>query len=355
MKNFRCVCGNVLYFENTQCVACGHAVGYLPDKRVISALEPQAGETWRALAADDALYRMCDNYAHARVCNWMLPADDPQRLCESCRLDRVIPDLSLPHNHTLWYRVESAKRRLLYTLFALRLPVVGEQEDPENGLAFAFLADADATAEFSDKADRRRVLTGHGNGLITINIAEADAGVLENERERMQELYRSLLGHFRHESGHYYWDRLVRDSRWLGEFRGLFGDERRDYQQALERYYQTGNHGRWRERHISAYASAHPWEDWAETWAHYLQMIDTLETAEDAGVAIGGRAVRSLSGAPRLAFEEMKEEWVRLTLAMNAMTRSLGLSDPYPFVFSEHATVKLHFVHDVVQAAAQRA
>lgn len=336
-------------------MACGHTVGYLPDRRIMSSLEPAAGEDWSALAADDATYRMCDNYAKAHVCNWMVSASDPHRFCVSCRLNRVIPDLSLPNNHTLWYRVESAKRRLLYTLDVLGLPVVGEEQDAEHGLAFAFLADAAVSGEFADRAGHlRHITTGHGQGLITINIAEADPDTCERIREQMQELYRTLLGHFRHESGHYYWDRLIRDSRWLGEFRGLFGDERRDYAQALQRYYETGNLWRWRERHISAYASAHPWEDWAETWAHYLHMTDTLETAEDARVSIAGRGIRSLSSHPEMDFEEMKEEWVRLTMTMNVMTRSLGLSDPYPFVFSEHATAKLHFVHDVVQTVAKR-
>lgn len=357
MKNFGCgCCGNVLYFENTQCVTCGYAVGYLPDYRIMSPLEPTAGEGWCAVAAGNAIYRMCDNYSHAHVCNWMVPAADNHRFCLSCRLNRRAPGLPLSANHTLWYRVESAKRRLLYTLYALGLPVMGEDQDPKRGLAFAFLADADAPGEFFDRADHRRcVLTGHGRGVITINIAAADSVAREHTREQMHELYRTLLGHFRHESGHYYWDRLIRGSRWLGEFRGLFGDERRDYEEALHRYHETGNRGRWRERHISAYASAHPSEDWAETWAHYLHMIDTLETAEDAQVSIAGRDIRSFLTRPRMDFEELKEEWVELTLTMNAMTRSLGLSDSFPFALSDHAAAKLHFVHDVVQAVASGA
>lgn len=350
MKNFRCICGNLLYFENTQCVACGHVLGYVPERGVLSALEPAAGDTWRARSADEAVYRMCQNYAQAHVCNWLVPAADPNPFCRSCRLDRMIPDLTLPRNHTLWHRVESAKRRLLYSLYSLNLPVVGEAEDPVNGLAFAFLADPVPAAESSyDDEQFRQVLTGHDHGLITLNIAEADPGAREQMREAMNERYRTLLGHFRHESGHYYWFRLVRDSRWLGEFRGLFGDERRDYAAALKNYYETGNEGRWRERHISAYASSHPWEDWAETWAHYLHMIDTLETAEDAGMMMGGRKIRSLTSAPDLQFEELRDDWARLTLTMNAVTRSMGMADPYPFVVSDHAANKLRFVHDLVR------
>lgn len=353
MKTFRCSCGNVLYFENTQCVVCGCAVGYLPDRRTMSTMAPAAGEGWCALAADNAIYRMCDHYAHAHVCNWMVSADDPNRHCLSCRLNREIPDLALPHNHALWYRVESAKRRLLYTLYALALPVANAEGGPEHSLAFAFFSNADAPAEFCDLADhRRRVLSGHGHGVIMINIA--DAGVGEDAGVGVRELYRTLLGHLRHESGHYYWERLVSNGRWLGEFRGLFGDERCDYAEALRRYRETGNRGRWRERHVSAYASVHPREDWAETWAHYLHMVDTLETAADAEVSISGRRLHSPFDASRSTFDEMKEEWVHLTVTMNAMMRSLGFSDPYPFAFSDHATAKLHFVHDVVQAVASR-
>lgn len=180
------------------------------------------------------------------------------------------------------YRTGQAGR-LLYNLFRLRLPVVGRDEDAEFGLCFAFLADP--TAE-------RRVHTGHENGLITLNVAEADHSAREEMREEMGETYRTLLGHFRHEIGHFYWDRLVARSAWLDRFRQLFGDERQDYAQALARHYAEGAPADWQQRFVSAYASVHPWEDWAESWAHYLHMMDTLETASDFGFVVRGKKSR---------------------------------------------------------------
>jgi hypothetical protein len=89
-----------------------------------------------------------------------------------------------------------------------------------------------------------------------------------------------LLGHFRHEVGHYFWDRLVAtDPHQLEEFRVLFGDDRQDYGEALKRHYDEGAPANWQDTYISMYATMHPWEDFAETWAHYLHIVDTLETA----------------------------------------------------------------------------
>ena len=178
-----------------------------------------------------------------------------------------------------WCRLETAKRRLIYTLLALRLPLTGKAEAPESGLTFQFLADPDTPGAAP-------VLTGHNDGVITVNIAEADDSVREKRRHQMHEGYRTLLGHFRHEVGHYYWDRLVRDGEWIDGFRELFGDEREDYDEALQRHYKQGAPADWQERFVSAYASSHPWEDWAETWAHYLHMTDTLETAIDCGLSL---------------------------------------------------------------------
>src|SRR5262249_50270393 len=155
-----------------------------------------------------------------------------------------------------------AKRRLVYTLLALNLPLVSRQEDRESGLSFEFLADpADPAAP--------RVMTGHAGGVITVNVAEADDAERERRRLQMNEPYRPLLGAFRHEIGHYYWDRLIRGSARLAAFRETFGDERADYAEALDRHHAGGPPGDWQDRFVSAYASSHPWEDWAETWAHY--------------------------------------------------------------------------------------
>jgi hypothetical protein len=370
MKTFRCVCGNTLYFENTGCLACGRTLGFLPDHGVMTALEPAAEAGWRALhpAAGNRVYRMCKNYKEESVCNWMVSADEPQSLCRACRLNHIIPNLSEERNRVLWYRIEVAKRRLLYTLYALGLPVVGRDEEPDSGLVFEFLSDPEDAHGFSaEVGQNRRVLTGHHSGLITINVAEADSSAREGMREKMNELYRTLLGHFRHEVGHYYWDRLVRGTGWIENFRSLFGDDRRNYDEALQRYYANGAPPDWRQSFVSAYATAHPWEDWAETWAHHLHMVDTLETAHDFGFAIQGRpllppaaALReqqqlaSVSEATGTSFEEIISDWGALTVALNAVNRSMGLPDAYPFVLSPRTVEKLRFVHQVITGAIAR-
>lgn len=364
MRTFRCYCGNTVHFENSECVACGRALGFLPDHGVLSALEPVAGRRWRALfpAARNRHYRKCNNFEFEKVCNWMVADDEPHAFCRACRLNYVIPNLGVSRNRLHWQRIEGAKRRLIYTLDRLGLPVRGREEDPNNGLAFEFLEDNDNGSEFSDGIAGRQVITGHRHGIITINVAEADPSMREEIREKMQEQYRTLLGHFRHEVGHYYWHCLIEGDRWLTEFRALFGDERIDYDVSMGNYYRTGPPEDWQTSHISAYACSHPWEDWAESWAHYLHMVDTLETAEDSGFVVRGQVLRSVplkatdtgqraavSYADRgIAFEELLGDWVRLTIALNALNRSMGLSDAYPFALSPQASNKLRFVHDVI-------
>lgn len=364
MKNFRCACGNMLYFENTRCLVCGRQLGFVPRAHVLTALEKAGPELWRALhpAIEDARQRLCANYTEHQVCNWLVPESDPHPYCESCRLNRMIPDLSEPNNRVLWRRIEDAKRRLLYSLHALRLPVIGRDVDAASGLAFEFLADQRSDLEFSDNfMHRQRVMTGHRAGIITINIAEADPSAREQMRERMNEGYRTLLGHFRHEIGHYYWDRLVRrEPGRLGEFRERFGDERTDYAAAAHRYYVDGPPSDWQSYFISAYGACHPWEDWSETWAHYMHMVDTLETSSDYGFALHGVRVLSLAertsacgtaasaGNTDEVFAQLLVDWEALALAMNSLNRSMGLPDPYPFSVSAVAAAKLRFVHDLI-------
>lgn len=356
MKVFRCDhCRHLVFFENVQCVSCAHPLAYLPDLGVVGSLEPAGEGHWRSPIprAAGKVYRLCQNYTDHNVCNWAVPADDPNPLCQSCRLTRVIPDLSRSGHKEAWYRLEVAKRRLVYTLLALRLPLTGKAEAPDRGLAFEFLADPDDSAA-------PRVLTGHADGLITVNVAEADDAERERRRVQMHEPYRTLLGHFRHESGHYYWDRLVRDSDRLDGFRQAFGDERADYAAALARHHAQGPPADWPQRFVSAYASAHPWEDWAESWAHYLHMADTLETAAACGVSL--RPPRP--GDPELPavpdpvdgrpepFDELMAGWFPLTYLLNNLNRGLGLPDGYPFVLSAPAVEKLRFVHETVRRAA---
>jgi hypothetical protein len=246
----------------------------------VLALESAGEGVWMSAkrGAEWSQYRLCANYDRENVCNWAVRADDPEELCESCRLTRVIPDLGQRGHREAWYRLEVAKRRLVYGLQHLALPVASKAADPERGVAFELLAD---TTE--------PVLTGHSNGVITINVMEADDATREQRRVQLHEPYRTLLGHFRHEIGHYYWERLLAGSARLDAFRECFGDERADYAAALRQHYEQGPPTDWQERYVSTYASAHPWEDWAETWAHYLHMIDTLETAAACGLSLRPR------------------------------------------------------------------
>jgi hypothetical protein len=350
MKLFECQnCGQPLYFENTSCESCGLRLGYLPDQQVVTALR-EADGLWRSLAVPQPLYRFCAN-ARYDVCNWLVGCDHPETFCVACRHNRTIPDLANPENLLHWRKIESAKHRLFYTLLKLRLPLTTRVED-ENGLAFDFLSPpADGSA------DARPVVTGHASGLITLNVAEADDLERERQRKSLAEPYRTLLGHFRHEVAHYYWDHLVANSPALEEFRRLFGDEREDYRAALQHYYAMGPASDWSERFVTAYASAHPWEDFAETWAHYFHMVDTLETAGAFGlrlrpqVAKGAGLDAVIDFDPHVAeLERIIDTWLPLTFAVNSINRSMGQPDLYPFVLPPPVIWKLAFVHDRVHA-----
>lgn len=353
MRTFECQCGHTLYFPNTQCMHCGRAAGYVIEADAMTSLEPADNGLWHVPTSgrvSGRVFRKCVNYEEHAVCNWLVPDDSPHRLCESCRLTRIIPDLSQPRHKLLWSRLEAAKRQMLYGLRRLNLPIVNRHEDPAHGLAIDFLADTDAATEFTEPlAGKPRVNTGHENGVITINIAEADDVARTRMRELMGEDYRTLLGHFRHEVGHYYWARLVADSEWLSRFREVFGDERADYQDALNRHYSQGPPNDWQAHYISRYASMHPWEDWAESWGHYMMMIDTLETAEEFQFLDPPHWARSAD-----PFDILMRAWTSFTLGINAVNRSMGLGDPYPFVLGAIAYKKLRFVHEVVQQAGQQ-
>jgi hypothetical protein len=354
MKLFECQnCGQALYFENTRCESCGLRLGYLPAKETVTALEEREGGL-EALAEPGRSggYRYCGNAQHD-VCNWLVPADSPDQFCAACRHNRTIPDLSVPENAFNWRKLEVAKHRLFYTLLKLRLPLTTRSEEPEGGLAFDFLA--------SSSPGDAPVLTGHASGLITINLAEADDSERERQRHEMGEPYRTLLGHFRHEVAHYYWDHLVRDTPALEEFRRLFGDERQDYGEALKRHYAEGPPPDWSEQFVTAYASVHPWEDFAETWAHYFHMVDTLETANAFGLRVRPKVSRGADLATAVDFDphtanmdRIIDSWLPLTFAVNSINRSMGIPDLYPFVLAPAVIIKLSFIHDSIHAAGGR-
>jgi len=361
MKLFACTaCQQVVHFENWQCTRCGRALVYLADHAVMTALDPVPGTDglFVALApvARGARYRLCGNQIDQAACNWAVREHDQQRFCRACRLNEVIPNLSDPQASEAWRKLEQAKRRMLYTLLELGLPIETRAQRPD-GLAFEFK---------QDLPGEEKVLIGHDNGVITINVAEADSPFREKTRLELGESYRTLLGHFRHEIGHYYWERLLPTSPLLDEFRALFGDERASYEQALENQYAHGAPRDWPAHFVSSYASTHPWEDWAESWAHYLHMVDTIETARSFGLATrpasaGGRGaavVDELTVKTRRVdvedFDDLASAWVPLTIALNSLNRSMGLPDPYPFVLSTPALEKIRFVHRVIEQAAGR-
>jgi hypothetical protein len=355
MKIFHCDhCQQLVFFENTKCVNCANTLAYLPDKQDLGTLELAEEGLRRLLAGDEAseTYRLCHNYAREHVCNWAVAAADPNPYCLSCRLTRVIPNLGQTGSREAWYRLEDAKRRLIYSLFSLGLPVGPNADD--GGLRFEFKADLPSTPG---------VLTGHQHGLITVNVAEADDAEREKRRLAMHEPYRTLLGHFRHEVGHYYWERLVEKSDRLDDFRDLFGDERQDYNESLQRHHKAGPPEDWPERFISAYASSHPWEDWAETWAHFLHMTDTLETAAACGLTLQPRrsdepalrAAAPVRGCRPVPFDRLIEQWFPLTYVLNNLNRGMGLPDGYPFVLSGPAIDKLRLIHEIVAEAAEPA
>jgi hypothetical protein len=339
MKLFACRCGNLVHFENDRCIACDAHLAFAPERDTMLAFD----------AGPPADYRWCQNGLEFQACNWLVSSADDVEYCKACRLNEVIPDLSDQDGRAAWLKIEKAKRRLVYTLLSWRLPLVSKTEDPAGGLGFAFLRQLDGEPP---------VLTGHENGLVTLNIAEADDPFRESARQNMGETYRTLLGHFRHESGHYYWDRLVRDDRALhAAFRDLFGDESAPYDGALKSHYGSGAHAGWEAEHVSAYAGAHPWEDWAETWAHYLHMWDTMETAGAFGLSLAPRLAAKIKDQPTLSaskdlasrsFDQLLAGWPALTLAINGLNRSMGLRDAYPFAPSEKVVTKLRFVHELV-------
>ncbi|HEY0265516.1 MAG TPA: putative zinc-binding peptidase [Rhizomicrobium sp.] len=346
MKLFSCQgCGQLLYFENVLCESCGRALGYLTDLTEISALDRVETGGWAVLAAPQKAYKYCRNY-DAGMCNWMVAADDEAGFCAACRHNRVIPDLSVPGNDVLWRKIETAKHRLFYSLLRLGLPLENRADNSEHGLAFDFLSDP-------PESHASNVMTGHDKGLITLAVREADDATREKVRGEMGEPYRTLLGHFRHESGHYFWDRLVAtQTGWLDTFRELFGDDRQDYDQALQRHYDEGVPANWQENFVSMYATTHPWEDFAETWAHYLHIVDALETAGAFGLKVRPRRARGALAAsidfdpyhaPRM--DMLIDAWLPIEFSTNSMNRSMGLIDLYPFVLAPRVIEKLAFVH----------
>jgi hypothetical protein len=330
MLSFACGhCGHLVFFENFVCLNCDTPLGFDPARLEVVALE-----------GENATLHRCVNDGLAR-CNWMVDAVD--ELCLSCALTRTRPHDGDATGLAEFADAEAAKRRVVYQLLDLGLPGV----DPGR-LRFDLLS-----------SEHAPVTTGHADGVITVDLAESDDAQREERRAQFGEPYRTMLGHLRHELGHYFQPLLVQGEEEWARCRALFGDERADYQAALERHYQDGPPTDWAQAHVSEYAATHPWEDWAETFAHYLHIRDTLQTAAEYGVTVRGpRAVeadRSLKARPQpeageRGMDEILGNWLPLTYALNAVNRSMGRDDMYPFTLAEPVIDKLGYVHDRVRS-----
>lgn len=353
MRSYVCRCGNTLFFDNTQCLACGGEAGFCPGCRTLVPLLSQGPGCYQCgNSACGATLAKCWNYSEYAVCNrcvfvngdepGVIPNESQAQLCDCCRFNRTIPDLTVPGNLQKWFRLEAAKRRLFYDLSQLGLPYGTAADGCDPPLAFDFKADVIPKNTFWRKLLKsEKVFTGHEAGTITINIREADDVERERLRVDLGESQRTLLGHFRHEIGHYYWAVLVRNRR-EADCQAVFGDHNQPtYAEALDHYYHNGPTTDWALRHVSAYASMHPWEDFAETWATYLDMVSELDTAHHVG--FGGE-----SDPAHADLAAMITTYQRLGIALNELNRSLGLMDAVPEVIVSPVVDKLHFIHELV-------
>ena len=357
MRLFSCQsCSQILFFENVRCERCTHTLGFWPETCILSALEPaldSSGDTWHALGIPGPSFRLCAN-AQYGVCNWLVDAASGETMCAACRHNKIIPELNITDNKIAWRKIELAKHRLFYTLFRLGLARTVDLGASPEPLVFQFLAD------FPNPAGEH-VMTGHDDGVITIALSEADDAERELRRKMMGEPYRTLLGHFRHEVGHFFWDKIVRDGDRLGDCRAVFGDDSQDYEAALKRHYEQGAPANWQESFVSTYATAHPWEDFAETWAHYLHIVDTLEMAGAYGLALaptvdkGGEFNVGYGvdpyGVPDV--QSLVDVWLPVSTALNSLNRAMGKEELYPFILSPGVILKLGYMHKLVRNAVQ--
>jgi hypothetical protein len=337
-------CGQLVFFENSLCLRCRSPLGFVPGELELVAFGANGGGgAGGGSGAAGAELRRCANAGVAH-CNWVLEPGDAGPLCRSCRLTRTRPPDGDRDGVAAFAAAEAAKRRLVFQLLDLGLPVEA------GGLSFDLLSSRSGP-----------VVTGHNNGLITIDLAESDDARREQRRVELDEPYRTLLGHFRHETGHFCWPMLVErgGAGELDRCRALFGDERADYDAALQRHYNAaGPPADWANRHVSAYATSHPWEDWAETFAHYLHIRDTLQTAGAFGLFVTGppdTADPALIATPvpvarTPTFATLIGDWLPLTYALNAVNRSMGRGDLYPFTLAATVIDKLAYVHERVLA-----
>ena len=376
MKTFKCSCKDqqILFFESKTCLACNRVVGVDDNFNKVEAydLDEKTGYYFKATQEKKVPYKKCDNHAQYQACNGMVnmdtfvpvPDNEDEVLCFACRFNETIPDLSIVEHIPLWKKMEIAKRRAIYTLKALDLPLENIIQNPQSGLSFDFIADGDVNDNFLSKLeDQEVVFTGHDNGHITINIAEANEVARSSAKLAMGEKYRTLLGHFRHELGHYYFNKLILVSPEKQELcKKYFGDDEIDYSKALKKYYKVGAPANWNDNFISAYATMHPYEDWAETWAHYMHIVDTLETAKNFNItgSLNGKVVDNEDTGElnlpqdsyffysQTSINTILDTWMDFAIILNSLNRSMGMNDAYPFILTQSIRTKLSFIHHAI-------
>lgn len=333
MRLFSCpACQQQVYFENTVCLACGNEMAFAPDQMQMVAV--------------GGSHRTCVQRLTTEACNWAIEADDPIERCRSCRLTDASSVVSAD---ALRARAEAAKRQVLYTLLQLGVPFAPKLgADDMHGLAFVWALPGPSEPLFS----------GHQNGTITLNLNEANDAHREATRLSFGEPQRTVLGHLRHELSHFFFQRFVDGWPEIAGFRDLFGDERADYNAALQQHYNQGPAADWQQRFVSAYASSHPWEDWAETCAHYLLMVEAVDTAAAWGLQLslaGGVQVQPHLGAATAPVQQMVvDHWLPVARFLNAMSRSLGLADSYPYLVPPPVVGKLRFVQHILTVTDRR-
>ncbi|ADV51160.1 protein of unknown function UCP012641 [Cellulophaga algicola DSM 14237] len=343
MKIFQCGhCNHSVFFENYSCENCGHLTGFRAKDRKM--LTFKSNEVSLFSDRQNIEYKYCKNKEYD-VCNWVLKKSSKEDYCSACQLNRTIPNLSDVENFEKWQHLEIAKHRLIYQLQKIGLPLKSKLRH-ENGLCFDFVV----------QQDDPNLMTGHANGVVTILLKEADSVKREQMRKQFSEPYRTLVGHLRHEVGHYFWDQLVyTNQNILAEFRAIFGDEQYNYGDALTAYYKNGAPKDWEKSYISKYATAHPWEDWAETWAHYLHIMDMVETAYFFGVNVKPikklrimKTKVSFDPYTKEDFDVIVQTCVPLSFAVNSINRAMGVPDVYPFVITPPVVEKLKFIHKLL-------
>lgn len=355
MKKFHCTCGSSIFFENTQCIACNSELGWCPCCGTLRALmQHDNGQYFCSEPTCNAALTKCHNYAVEHVCNRCVTTPlTPQTeatadplLCNCCRFNDTIPDLTVASNREKWKRIETAKRRLFYTLDSLGLPYGNENEGVIPPLSFDFKGDVIHKKRFWRKMkNQERVYTGHANGKVTINIKEADDIERETARVSMDEAHRTIIGHFRHEIGHYFWDVLVL-GKCEAEYIAVFGDHNNpDYSTALDTYYANGPRKDWQNDFVSAYATMHSWEDFAECFAAYLDMVSIIEVANT-------QFAHHIIDPRTTDFTSMALRYSELGILFNEFNRTMGLLDLVPEVFTPAVLYKIEFIHNLLRNAS---